>query len=113
LAIVLSVLWPLCCLSFGHCVVCPLTIVLSVLWPLCFLSFLVTPLVSLNLFSWHLFTSRLYGKLCILFSLNNQWTSPRKLRFVPHSKQKQIQWSAKYTTHEIKDWASRIPLQTM
>ena len=31
LAIVLSVFWPLCCLSFGHCVVCLLAIVLSVL----------------------------------------------------------------------------------
>jgi hypothetical protein len=31
LAIVLSVLLPLCCLSFGHCVVCPLAIVFSVL----------------------------------------------------------------------------------
>jgi hypothetical protein len=31
LAIVLSVFWPLCCLSFGHCVVCLLAIVLSAL----------------------------------------------------------------------------------
>jgi hypothetical protein len=31
LAIVLSVLWPLCCLSFDHCVVCSLAIVFSVL----------------------------------------------------------------------------------
>jgi hypothetical protein len=35
----LSVFWPLCCLSFGHCVVCLLAIVLSVFWPLCCLSF--------------------------------------------------------------------------
>jgi len=31
--------WSLCCLSFGHCVVCLLAIVLSVFWPLCCLSF--------------------------------------------------------------------------
>ena len=31
LVIVLSVFWSLCCLSFGHCVVCLLAIVLSVL----------------------------------------------------------------------------------
>ena len=31
--------WPLCCLSFGHCVVCLLIIVLSVFWSLCCLSF--------------------------------------------------------------------------
>jgi predicted nucleic acid-binding Zn ribbon protein len=29
----------LCCLSFGHCVVCLLAIVLSVVWSLCCLSF--------------------------------------------------------------------------
>ena len=39
LVIVLSVFWSLCCLSFGHCVVCLLVIVLSVFWSLCCLSF--------------------------------------------------------------------------
>jgi hypothetical protein len=39
LIIVLSVFWSLCCLSFGHCVVCLLVIVLSVFWLLCCLSF--------------------------------------------------------------------------
>jgi hypothetical protein len=39
LAIVLSVFWPLYCLSFGHCIVCLLAIVLSVFWSLYCLSF--------------------------------------------------------------------------
>jgi len=34
LVIVLSVFWPLYCLSFGHCIDCLLVIVLSVFWPL-------------------------------------------------------------------------------
>jgi hypothetical protein len=34
LVIVLSVFWPLHCLSFGHCIVCLLAIVLPVFWPL-------------------------------------------------------------------------------
>jgi hypothetical protein len=76
LAIVLSVFWPLCCLSFGHCVVCPLIYGLcSSLWylqPLLLSTYVCVEFLFNNLIYYN-FTA--FVCVDIVFIVNSNMTS--------------------------------------